>query len=184
MATTRMATQRTAWDVILGILVVIAGLVLLGNTVVATAVSVLFLGWMALVAGVVTIIAAFFNRKSGGLWSALLGGAMLAVLGVFILRNPLVGALTLTLLAGALFLASGLTRVIGALQATESRGLLIVSGVISIALGLWVLFNLGTATLTLLGVLIGVQTLIEGLTLIIVGRLRPVTDDSAAPVSG
>lgn len=191
MATTRMATQRTAWDVILGILVVIAGIVLLGNTVVATAVSVLFLGWMALVAGIVTIIAAFFNRKSGGLWSALLGGAMLVVLGLFILRNPLVGALTLTLLAGALFLTSGITRVIGALQAKESRGLLIASGLISIALGLWVLFNLGTATLTLLGVLIGVQTLIEGLTLIIVGRLRPVDDasdtranDTAAPVTG
>jgi membrane protein HdeD len=188
---TRMTTQRTAWDVILGILVVIAGIILLGNVVIATAVSVLFLGWMALIAGVVTVIASLFRLRSGGVWSALLGGAMLVVLGLFILRNPLVGALTLTLLAGALFLTGGITRIIGALQAEESRGLLIVSGVISVALGIWVLFNLGTATLTLLGVLIGVQTLIEGITLITVGRLRPVkdgsataADESAAPVAG
>ena len=76
---------------------------------------------------------------------------------------------------------ASLTRVVGALQATEARVPLIISGLISIALGLWVLFNLGTATLTLLGVLVGVQTLLEGLTLITVGRLRPTASAERVP---
>lgn len=180
MSITTLTPQRTAWDVILGILVVVAGIVLLGNTVVATAISVLFLGWMALTAGIVLVIASLFRIRSGGVWSAILGGAMLVVLGLFILRNPLVGAVTLTLIAGAMFFTSGITRVVGALQTTEGKALLIVSGLISIGLGLWVLFNLGTATLTLLGVLVGVQTLVEGLTLIFVGRLRPVPREEPA----
>jgi uncharacterized membrane protein HdeD (DUF308 family) len=61
----------------------------------------------------------------------------------------------------------------------EARGLLIVSGIVSVVLGLFVLFNLASATLTLLGVLLGIQTVVEGLTLLVAGRLRP-----AAPATG
>jgi uncharacterized membrane protein HdeD (DUF308 family) len=172
MTDSALVVRRTGWDVILGILVVLAGLILLGNVVVATAVSVLFLAWMALISGVILVIAAFFRLRSGGFWSAALGGAMLVVLGIFLLRNPAIGALSLTLLAGALFFASGLTRVVAASQSPESRWLLIISGLISVGLGLWVLFNLTAATLTLLGALVALQTLIEGFTLIFVGRLR------------
>jgi uncharacterized membrane protein HdeD (DUF308 family) len=171
--------RRTGWDVLLGILLVLAGFYVLGNAVLATAVSVLLLGWVALLSGVVLLVGAFFRIRSGGFWSAALGGGVLAVLGLFILRNPVVGAVTLTLLAGSLFLVAGLTRLIAAAQSPEARGLLIVSGIISVLLGLFVLFNLASATLTLLGVLLGIQTVVEGLTLLIAGRLRP-----AAPATG
>jgi membrane protein HdeD len=166
--------RRTGWDMVLGVLLLIGGLVVLGNVVLATAISVFLLGWMALVSGVVLLIGAFFKIKSGGFWSAALGGVVLGVLGLFILRNPVVGALTLTLLAGSLFLVAGLTRIFTAGQFGEMRWLLIISGVISAGLGLFVLFNLATATLTLLGVLLGVQVILEGLTLLVVGRVRPV----------
>lgn len=173
-ATDNRVLRRTPWDVILGILIIIGGFILLGNVVLTTAVSVLLLGWIALLSGVILVVSAFFRIKTGGFWSAALGGAILAVLGLFMLRNPLIGALSLTLMAGSLFLASGLTRVITAGHFKEARWLLVVSGVVSIGLGLWVLFNIGTATLTLLGTLVGIQTLLEGITLIAVGRLRPV----------
>lgn len=169
---TGLVVRRTPWDVVLGILIVLAGIVLLGNVVFTTAVSVLFLGWTALISGIVLVVAAIVRLRSGGFWSAALGGAILAAVGLFMLRNPVIGALSLTLMAGAMFFASGLTRVIAAGQAKEARWLLVFSGLISIALGLWVLFNIGTATLTLLGTLVGIQTLLEGLTLIMVGRLR------------
>lgn len=168
-----LVIRRTAWDVILGILIVIAGFIMLGNVVFATAVSVLLLGWMALISGAILLIGSLFRIRSGGFWSAALGGAILVVMGLFILRNPLIGAVSLTLMAGSLFLASGLARVVAAVNARNARWLLIISGAISIGLGLWVFFNIGAATLTLLGTLMGIQTLLEGLTLIMVGRLRP-----------
>lgn len=167
--------RRTGWDVVLGILLVIGGFIILGDAVLATVVSIFVIGWTALIAGVVLLVGSLFRIKSGGFWSAALGGALLTVVGVFILRNPLVGAATLTLLAGSLFLAGGLTRIVVAFQRPEGRVLFVISGLISVGLGLIVLFNLGAATLTLLGILLGVQTLLEGLTLLVAGRMRLVT---------
>lgn len=167
--------RRTGWDIVIGVLLVLGGIWLLGNVVLATALSVLVLGWTVLIGGVVQLIGALARARSGGFWSAALGGAVLAVLGLFILRNPAVGALSLTLLAGSMFLVTGLTRVFAATRTDEARSLLVVSGLISLGLGLFVLLNLATATLTLLGVLVGVQTVLEGVTLLVAGRLLPVT---------
>jgi uncharacterized membrane protein HdeD (DUF308 family) len=59
---------------------------------------------------------------------------------------------------------------------------LLISGIASAVLGVIVLFNIVTATFTLLGVLLGVQVLLEGLTLAFFGRpqARRVPTDSAA----
>lgn len=179
MAGMALERRRTGWDIVFGGLLFIAGLIILGNVVVATAVSVLLLGWTALFSGIVLLGSALVRIGSGGFWSAALGGAVLVVLGLFLLRNPGVGALTLTLLAGSMFLMTGLVRIILALQIAEARWLLIISGVISGGLGLFVLLNLATATLTLLGVLIGVQTVLEGATTLLFGRVRPAAVDSA-----
>ena len=176
--TTVMERRRTGWDVVLGILLLLAGLFVLGNAVLATIVSVLLLGWIAIGSGVVTLVGAFARRHAGVSWSGALGGAVLVALGVFILRDPLVGAVGLTLLAGSLFLAVGLTRLFAAAQVPEARVLLVVSGVLSVVLGLVVLLNLWTAAPALLGLLLGIQILVEAVTLLIAGRLRP------APAAG
>ncbi len=178
MSENAVAVRHTPWDVILGLVVVAAGLLLLFNVVFATAFSVLFIGWTALVAGLVELVGAVMRIRSGGFFSTALGGAILVVLGLFIIRNPLLGAVALTLLAGSLFLANGLTRLVASAQATEARWLLVASGVVSVLLGGWVLFNISTATVSLLGTLLGLQTLVEGLLLLSVGRLRAARTDS------
>ena len=68
-------------------------------------------------------------------------------------------------------LIAGLT--VWAFRESEGKVVLFISGLVSLGLGFYVLFNLGTATLMLLGTLLAVQTLLEGLTLIAVGRVRP-----------
>ncbi|NTW40523.1 MAG: sulfate permease [Cellulomonadaceae bacterium] len=158
---------------ILGIVLVLGGFVVLGDAFIATVVSIFVIAWTTLISGAVLLIAAITRIGKPGFWSAALGGAILVVLGLFYLRNPLLGALSLTLLAGALFFTTGLTRIVAAFAQTELRALLIFSGALSLILGLWVLFNPIEATLQLLGILLGVQILVEGLTLITVGRLRP-----------
>lgn len=164
--------RRTGWDVVLGLLLVVGGLVVLGDVVIATVVSVVFVAWTTFFSGLVLLVSSVFRIRSGGaLWAAT-GGAVLTVTGLFLLRNPLLGAVTLTLLAGALFLTGGLVRVVSAFQSAQHKVLLAVSGLVSVGLGVWVLVNPAAATLTLLGVLLGVQILVEGLTLVTLGRLR------------
>lgn len=172
--------RRTGWDLIFGALLVIAGIVILGNVAVATTISVYFLGWMVLISGVLLFVGSLFEIKSGGFWSAALGGAVLAVLGLFILRNPEIGAATLTLLAGALFLVGGLTRIFLSTQLPVARWPLMLSGVISAVLGLIVLLDLAAASRSLLGILLGVQALLEGLTLMTVGRFRLIESSGEA----
>jgi membrane protein HdeD len=162
--------RRTGWDVVLGVLLIIAALLIFGNVVLATVVSVTFLGWLALTSGIVLLISALFRIRSGGFFLPILGGVGLAVLGVFILRNTLIGALTLTLLAGSLFLTTGLVRAFASGQFGRDRWLVLISGLISAGLGVFILLNLVTATATLIGVLLGVQTLLEGITLLVAGR--------------
>jgi membrane protein HdeD len=182
--TTTLESRRTGGDVAVGILLVIAGVILLGNVVFATVVSVLLLGWTALISGVVLVVGSLLRIRSGGSWAVALGGVVLGVLGLFILRNTAVGALTLTLLAGSMFLATGLVRVFGGALVPEGRAVLVVSGVISVVLGLWILLNLTTATFTLLGTLLAVQTLLEGVTLVAVGRVRPAPATSTGTPGG
>lgn len=176
--------RRTPWDVVLGLVLVLAGLVVLGNTVVATAFSVGVLGWFTLLTGVVLLVSALFRIGKDGFWSVALGGGLLLVLGVVMLRNPTATALTITLVAGSMFLATGLTRVVVAFSHPQGRAVLLVSGLISVALGVMVLFNLVAATLSLLGVLLGVQAVVEGVTMIALGRLRPARAPASTGSAG
>jgi uncharacterized membrane protein HdeD (DUF308 family) len=172
MSQVTLTRRRTGWDVALGILLMLAGVVVLAHSVIATAVSVLFIGWMLLLSGVVAFIASFFHREGGSFWLIALSGALMFVLGLFMVRNPSVAALSLTLMAGSIFLVSGIVRLIVAASDKENRVVLIIGGAVSTILGLIVLFNIFEATLVLLGVIVGIQALVEGVSLLIVGRMH------------
>jgi len=179
----RLERSRSGWDIALGVLLVIAGIVILGSPIVSTAVSVLFIGWMAVIGGIVALVASLFRIGKGGFWPAVISGALLLVIGVVVLRNPTASLVTLTLVAGTVFLVGGIMRLVAAFQVDQHRGIMIFSGVVSLVLGLIVLFNLVEASIALLGILIGVQALVDGLTLLILGRWRVVdTAVTATPI--
>ncbi len=169
--------SRSGWDIAWGILLVVAGIAILAHAVIATAISVLFLGWLAVIGGIVGLVAGLFRIGKGGFWPAIISGALLLVLGLVILRNPEASALTLTLLAGTLFLMGGVIRLVAAFQIDQNRWIMVFSGLVSLVLGGMVVFNLVEATYVLLGVLLGVQALVDGITLLVLGRWR-VADNS------
>jgi uncharacterized membrane protein HdeD (DUF308 family) len=172
MTEVEVGRRRTGWDVVLGILVIIAGLVVLGDVALATVVSVLFIGWMAIIGGVIALVGAFMRIGKGGFWPVALGGALLLALGLMLVRRPGVGAVTLTLLAGVVFLTGGIARIVASAESRSGRGMLLFSGIVSTVLGLIVFFNFWAASLTLLGILLGIQALTEGITLLLFGRLH------------
>ncbi len=162
--------ERTTSDLVIGAVVVLLGLVILGHTAIATTVSVLFLGWLLFAGGVVTLAATLFRIGKDGFWTGAVAGGLLTVLGLVFLRHTSAAAVTLTLVAGAMFLTSGLARLVMAVHVPEARVPLILSGAVSTLLGLLVLFNLFTASLSLLGLLLGLEVLCEGLAIMLVGR--------------
>ncbi len=162
--------ERTTSDLVIGALVVLLGLIILGHTAIATTVSVLFLGWLLFAGGVVTLAATLFRIGKDGFWTGAVAGGLMTVLGLVFLRHTSAAAVTLTLVAGAMFLTSGLARLVMAAHVPEARVPLILSGAVSTLLGLLVLFNLFTASLSLLGLLLGLEVLCEGLAIMLVGR--------------
>ena len=166
--------SRSGWDIVWGLLLVVAGIAILVHAVAATAISVFFIGWLAVIGGVVGLVAGLFRIGKGGFWPAIISGSLLLVLGIVILRNPAASVVSLTLLAGTLFLMGGVIRLVAAYQIDQNRGVMIFSGIVSLVLGLIVVFNLLEASLILLGTLLGVQALVDGITLLILGRWRVV----------
>ncbi|HLN78186.1 MAG TPA: DUF308 domain-containing protein [Nocardioidaceae bacterium] len=179
MTESMLVRTRTGWDIAIGALLIIGGLIVLGNAAFATTVSVLFLGWMLLLFGVLGLVGALFRIGKGGFWASALTGGLLTVLGLFLLNNTEVAAVTLTLVAGAVFLTGGIVRLVAAGGQPEYRVALIFSGIVSAALGLIVLFNLFDASFVLLGVLLGVEMLADGVAMIAIGRVRVVPEVTA-----
>jgi len=126
MSQVTIERRRGGIDIVVGILLVLAGIYILANVVLATAFTAFFIGWFALVTGIVELITSLFKIKSGGFWSHALGGAVLTVFGLVVLRNPALTVVILTILAGAMFLSTGLMRVIIAAQVPA--GLLVEAG--------------------------------------------------------
>lgn len=184
-ATHQIERRRTAFDVVLGILSVLAGIIVLGHVAIAGVISILFIGWMLLLGGVVLAVSAILNwRDHAHRWD-LAAGAVFAVTGFAFVRNPAVGLLVLTLVAGSLLLVGGVIRVVAAFQPQAPRALLLTNGVVTLLLGGLVVSGWPESALWLLGTVLGVQLVVDGITTALVGRVRVVetttVDDAVAP---
>jgi uncharacterized membrane protein HdeD (DUF308 family) len=177
MSMPQLQMRRTGWDVVLGGILLVGGLVILGDAALATKVSIMLIGWLLLVLGLLGLVVAVFQIGKSGFWAVSLTGGLLTVLGLFFLRNTHAAAVTLTLIAGVTFLASGLMRLMMSGQDAASRVPLLIGGVLSTGLGLIVLFNLFDASYVLVGVLLGIQVLVDGIVMVLVGRWHVTAED-------
>jgi uncharacterized membrane protein HdeD (DUF308 family) len=174
--TVQLERRRTGWDIVFGLLSVVVGVVALGHVAVASLVSVLFLGWMLLLGGLILVLAAVVLWKEANHRWDLAAGALFLVIGFVLVRNPGVGLLTLTLVAGSLLLVGGVVRIIAAFQPGAPRAILLVNGAVTLLLGFMVLNRFPVSALWFLGTILGVQLILDGITTALVGRLRVVGD--------
>jgi uncharacterized membrane protein HdeD (DUF308 family) len=166
---------RTWWDVLIGGILVGTGVVVLGDVVAASRISVLFLGWTLVIGGAVGIGTSLMLIGRAGFWIGMLGGVLALVAGVVFLRNPDATLLALSLAVGAAMLISGITRLAAAVQHREARLVLLLSGLLSVLLGVLILARWPTSAVWLLGTLLGIQLIVDGTSLILVGRPRLIS---------
>jgi uncharacterized membrane protein HdeD (DUF308 family) len=155
--------RASGWLFFLGVLLIIFGMVALIAPVFATVGIVFFYGWLLLLAGVAQAFAAFATRRWGGFFLHLLMGLIDIVIGVLFLRHWDVGAEILTLFLIVAFLVGGVFRLVVSLSLRfPNWGWTFLSGVITLALGvyLWALFPL--VSFTIPGLFLGIQMLFYG----------------------
>lgn len=177
----RGVVRKTWWiPLIQGIAAVIIGVLLLTNPATTLITIAIFLGAYWLVGGIFDIVGAFTRRggDKGWFWS-LIAGAISIIAGLFLLSQPLAGAIalpfTLAILIGAGAVVSGIFNIIWAIRARneiQGEGWLILWGVISILLGIYVLVNPGPSAVSLV-LVIAILAIIGGIGMVIFSfRLR------------
>jgi len=162
----RPSGKRLKW---LGIAMLFFG----GIAVMAPAVTgtwvVYIIGAVLLVAGIAQLISGF--QAEG--WSAkvvpLILGVITTLAGIGVLGNPILGLGTLTLLLVVFFVAEGIWKIIASLGYRPAEGWLwlLVSGAISLLLGLMLWNQWPVSGLWAVGILVGVNLISTGVSLIV-----------------
>lgn len=164
------------WFVGLGVLSIVAGLLALGNLMVGTLVSILFIGALMTVAGIAHIIHAFQVREWGSFALWLLTGILYTAAGLLIAYNPVLGASVFTLFIGIMLIASGVMRIVVAfrMRAMDGWVWMLLAGLVTLLLGLLIAAHWPVDSLWVLGMFLGIDLLFTGVGLVAWGlRLKP-----------
>jgi len=156
---------------LLGILSVVFGFYILGNAVVASVAVTAVIGVLLLISGGFQIFAGFTAEGAGSKILGFLIGLLMLYLGISFLYNPLAGVVSLTMLVLIMFGAGGILRLIFAFQVRDTGYFwwLVISGAISLVLAVYLMSNLAGASMVLLGTLMGIEMLMNGIGLIAYG---------------
>lgn len=163
--------SKWGWFVVLGVALMVLGVLALGDVVGVTVISALFIGAMFLAGGVFQVIHAFMVKTWSGFLMNMLGGVLYAIGGVLIMNEPVTGAIVITLLLVVALILGGILRIVVALRHREMRQwwLMALSGLVSVVIGLMLYVSLPWSGLWVLGTLIGVELIVQGVTWLMFG---------------
>ncbi len=122
-------------------------------------------GWVLLLAGVLSLAAAFTIHGTGPFFGAVLFGLLSLAAGIFLLFNPLAGMVALTLVVGVMFLFQGAAEIVFALEMRPMGGwgMVLFSGIASIILAVIILGGWPATSVIVLGILLGINFITSGL---------------------
>ena len=165
--------DSTKW-ILMGALVVLLGIVVLGNTVVASVAVAVMAGIMLLIGGGLQIVGGFSVEEFWGKAFAWIMGILMVFLGWSLLAHPLQGVISLTLALLILLVAGGIARIIVSFRMSGTGFFwpMLISGVLSLVLAfiIWTNAQAEPAVLfSLLGLLLGIEMLLDGFGLIFLG---------------
>jgi uncharacterized membrane protein HdeD (DUF308 family) len=154
---------KWGWLLALGIALIVLGVIALVLLPITTVATVLVLGWLLIVSGVIEAIHAFRVRRSGGFFFHLVGSVLGVLVGMMIVTHPVAGALVWTLLFASLFTVLGLFRLIAAASLRfPNWGWAAFDGAVTLALGILLWVNWPFSGLWFLGLAVGVSLILRG----------------------
>ncbi len=130
------------------------------------------IGLVFVLAGGAALAGAFSLRGSGPFFGALLLALFTMGAGLVLLFNPAAGLIALTLVIAVIFLLEGASHLSLAFQMRPAEGWLwmLFSGGVSIAAGLIIAAGLPSASLVVLGLLVGVNFISTGIGMVMVAE--------------
>lgn len=155
------------WFLVSGIVLMVLGAGCISKAQTATTFSILVLGWVLAISGVVWLVNAFQAWTWGGFFVYLLNAIIRGVTGYLLIRHPNAGAEGVTMLLAALFIVGGLFRAVGAGVIQFPRwGWTVVAGLVSVGLGIFLFASWPAASTYFVGMAIGIDLFFDGAALL------------------
>ena len=155
------------WFLVAGILLTVLGVVCVVKAQTATTFSILALGWVLAISGAIWLISSFYAFSWHGFFLYLLNALIRGAIGYLLIRHPDAGAQGVTMVLAALFIVGGLFRTVGAsVIRFPMWGWTVFSGLVSFALGVYLLATWPAASTYFVGVVIGVDLIFDGASLV------------------
>jgi uncharacterized membrane protein HdeD (DUF308 family) len=165
------ALQRH-WQLFLteGVVLLILGFLAIVVPQIATIAAEILIGWLILLSGVVGLIATIRMRSAPGFWWSLLSALLGIVAGIVLLRWPLSGAVSLTLILTVFLSVEGIASIFFALEHKRELsgrwGMMLFSGIIDLILAGMIFVGLPATAAWAIGLLIGINMIFGGSALI------------------
>jgi uncharacterized membrane protein HdeD (DUF308 family) len=149
-----------------GIVLLILGLLAIVIPPIATIAVEVLIGWLLLVSGIVGLIATFRMRAAPGFWWSLLSAVLGIAAGIVLLRWPLSGAVSLTLILTVFLTIEGVVSILYALEHKRELsgrwGVMLVSGGVDLFLAGIIFAGLPGTAAWAIGLLIGINLVFGG----------------------
>jgi uncharacterized membrane protein HdeD (DUF308 family) len=151
------------WFLVIGILLMILGALCIVKAQTATAFSILVLGWILIISGVFWLVNSFLTIAWPIFFLYLLNALIRGGVGYLLIRHPNAGAEGVTMVIAILLIVGGVFRAAGAsVIKFPWWGWTLFSGLVAIALGVYVLAIYPVASTFFLGIVIGVDLIFDG----------------------
>jgi uncharacterized membrane protein HdeD (DUF308 family) len=149
-----------------GIALTVLGLAAISAATFTTIATVIFLGILILLSGVVVIVDTFtfWWGQWRGFFLHLLMGVLYTAVGIMLVQTPVEGSMSLTLILGILYVLLGASRLSFSLSTRLPRWKWsCFNGVISLLLGILILANWPESSLFIIGLFVGIDLLFCGI---------------------
>jgi uncharacterized membrane protein HdeD (DUF308 family) len=157
-------TRSATWSIVVGVLLLLAGLLAIALPFFAGIAASVFFGWLLLIAGILHLVYAWSERGAGAvLWQILVGIAYL-IASLYMLVLPVAGVITLTLVLAFYIVVAGIFELAVFFRLRGLRGAIwfLVDGLASFLLASLIFFHWPSGSLWAVGTLVGISLLLSG----------------------
>ncbi|HKP91673.1 MAG TPA: HdeD family acid-resistance protein [Thermoleophilaceae bacterium] len=149
---------------IAGVLMLVLGAVAIIVPAVASVATAIFIGWILVIASAFDLANAMAVEHGGRKALRIVLAMLTFVAGIYLLVAPLDGVFTLTVVLVIWFMASGAARIIVGIseRGVPGWGLTVLSGALSIVLGVLIAEELPSSADWAIGLIVGVDLLFAG----------------------
>lgn len=163
---------REHWALFLieGIFLMLFGAAAIILPVIATLALTLVIGWLFLLSGAIGLVTTFWMRNAPGFWWSLISAVIGIAAGIVLIRWPISGTVSLTLVLIAFFIIEGIVTLMYAFehraQLSGRWGWMLASGIVDLILAGIIFAGLPETATWALGLLVGINLLFGGTAMI------------------